>query len=111
MLQTAKPNRIDRAAGQAGWLVSLAGSGAGHGAANPVVGLAGWLVSLAGSGAGHGVPPFRPSPLTHPITYIPQTESPGPVFFYAQFLIPATKIRNTQYTIHKEDHYVLPEVP
>src|SRR4051794_39309023 len=50
------PNRIDQAAGMAGWLVSLAGSGAGHGSPQQAAGMAGWLVSLAGSGAGHGTP-------------------------------------------------------
>jgi hypothetical protein len=47
-------NRIDRAAGLAGWLVSLAGSGAGHGLpANPGTGVAPDSPAGAGQPADH----------------------------------------------------------
>ena len=47
-------NRIDRAAGLDGWLVSLAGSGAGHGvAANPGAGVAPESPTGAGQPADH----------------------------------------------------------
>ena len=53
-MSTHATNRIDRAAGLAGWLVSLAGSGAGHGVpANPRAGVAPESPTGAGQPADH----------------------------------------------------------
>ena len=53
-MQGPAANRIARAAGLAGWLVSLAGSGAGHGVpANPRAGVAPESPTGAGQPADH----------------------------------------------------------